>query len=260
MKFTITEVTPEQFKEIITESAAVEPVRGEGVGNYHGRMMNIAAKTPPDSHHSAYQNGVSAAREAAAWIAIEADARISELEARFEAIEDALEDAGAPGATEAKALDNDPIIERIKLWAIAQDSPSELKARADEAERERNVAVFQFNNWKGRAIEAEKERDEAKHNANVVAGAMRNLVKEREQAYKDIDMARQYAEQAEAQLTEHKNKYLHTAEDMELLAATLNKSRADIATQRDEAIARAEAAEKRLVAFRNDIAASPFQY
>jgi len=185
--------------------------------------------------------------------------RVKELEARFEAIEDALEDAGAPGATETKALDKDPIIERIKLWAIAQDSPSELKARADEAERERNVAVFQFNNWKGRAIEAEKERDEAiareaKMRAILEGAGYDDLNDLDDTLTRDIEDCRRVgetignivenhiqfvgkvserAEQAEAQLTEHKNKYLHTAEDMELLAATLNKSRADIATQRD---------------------------
>lgn len=67
----------------------------------------------------------------------------SPLEARLEAIESALEDAGAPDATEAHALDNDPIIERIKLWRYAQDilvdtfeaQLAEATARAEAAEK-----------------------------------------------------------------------------------------------------------------------------
>lgn len=42
--------------------------------------------------------------------------RAEKAEARLAAIDGALDDADAPDATEAHALDNDPIVERIKLW------------------------------------------------------------------------------------------------------------------------------------------------
>jgi hypothetical protein len=68
------------------------------------------------------------------------DRAIAELErarARLEAIDAALDDAGAPEATEARALDDDPIIERIMLWKHAQDVlVAEANARAEIAEAE----------------------------------------------------------------------------------------------------------------------------
>lgn len=68
------------------------------------------------------------------WLAEEK--RLSgELEARLAAIDDALDDANAPESTEAHALDNDPIIERIKLWKWAQVVLVEQgEARLAEAE------------------------------------------------------------------------------------------------------------------------------
>lgn len=48
--------------------------------------------------------------------------RAEKAEDRITAIDAALDDASAPAATEAKALDDDPIIERVRLWKFAQDS------------------------------------------------------------------------------------------------------------------------------------------
>lgn len=82
-----------------------------------------------------------------------------------------------------------------------------LNEYADLSPEKLNAVSFAEDSFKqdtadARIKELEAQLAEANRNANIVAGAMRNLVKEREQAYKDIDMARRYAEQAEARVAD----------------------------------------------------------
>lgn len=63
------------------------------------------------------------------------EARIAELEARLDAIDAALDDADAPDSTEAHAMDNDPIIKRIKLWRNTQETTVEFYEWRTEAAR-----------------------------------------------------------------------------------------------------------------------------
>lgn len=72
-------------------------------------------------------------RDLAVIRAEEAEEREDETEARLAAIDAALDDADAPDATEAHALDNDPIIERIKLWRHVDAEMQAQLAEANEA-------------------------------------------------------------------------------------------------------------------------------
>jgi hypothetical protein len=61
-----------------------------------------------------------AQEEGAQAVAFELGKSLEAANARIAAINEALDDADAPDATEAHALDSDPIIERIKLWRHVQ--------------------------------------------------------------------------------------------------------------------------------------------
>jgi hypothetical protein len=76
-------------------------------------------------------------------------------------------------------------------FTLVANAEREARTRITELEQRLCIMVERAENREAQLVEA-------KRNANIVAGAMRNLVKEREQAYKDIDMAKRYADAAEA--------------------------------------------------------------
>jgi hypothetical protein len=133
---------------------------------YRDMMMNIAAKTPLGSHHSAYQNGVSAAREAAAWIASEADTRITELEQQ-------LAEANARREAAHAAL-NRAESEHLKACAELD----EANARAEAAERGLTIARERSHFWETQANERERWLQKAEARAADLAKAAQLVLRE----------------------------------------------------------------------------------
>jgi|SRR5262245_6857735 len=144
-------------------------------------------------------------------------------EARLVAINNALDDADAPDATEAHALDDDPIIERIQLWKLVQDElvdrPCPHVVESGES-RYCALAESSVKALKARLAEVEKQRDSFQA-AQMQAGR------------RNIELEAQLA-QANARTNERDPNFDQEVDAIQELLARAEKAEADAAKLRED--------------------------